>query len=133
MFPVLAGALRPTFRLHLIATEDVGRFAADALENPETYLGRTVDLAGDVLSVAEMKVTFERATGARPPRWRMPLWLFRFVNADMTKQFVWNHDPGWTFSLDEVRKLRPDVTDFETFLRSDRRGADGGTQHKSGS
>lgn len=117
MLPVLAGALRPGLRLHMIATEDVGRFAADAFENPDAYLGRSVDVAGDVLSMAEMKAAFERVTGARALWWRMPVWMLKLVNADMAKQLAWNHDPGWTFSLDTVRALRPDVTDFESFLR----------------
>lgn len=64
-FPALSGALRPDLRFHLVATDDVGRFAAAAFERPDAYLGRVVDVA-DALTVVEMKAAFERVRELRP-------------------------------------------------------------------
>ena len=117
MFPVLAGALRSDQPLHMVATSDVGRVAADVFAAPERYLGETLNVAGDALTVAEMRAAYERTTGKQPPRWRMPAWAFRLVNAEMAKQLAWNNEDGWRFAVDEVREQHPGVMDFEAFLR----------------
>lgn len=120
MFPVLTGALRPDLRLHMVATGDVGRLVADAFEDPGTYLGRAVDIARDAITVGEMKAAFERVTGRSPPWWRMPRWILRIANPDMARQLVWNHSPGWTFSIESVREVQPTVASFEDFLHRHR-------------
>ena len=117
MFPVLAGALRPDQPLHMVATSDVGRVAADVFAAPERYLGETLNVAGDALTVAQMRAAYARATGKQPPRWRMPAWAFRLANAEMAKQLAWNNEVGWHFGVDEVREQHPEVMDFEAFLR----------------
>jgi hypothetical protein len=47
--------LRATTRLQFIACSDIGGVAALVLQNPERYIGKGVDLAGDELSPAELE------------------------------------------------------------------------------
>jgi hypothetical protein len=68
MFPVLAGALQPQTRFHMIAVNDISWFVAEAFANPDRYLGKTLEFAGDSLTVTEMKQVCRRATGKQPPR-----------------------------------------------------------------
>jgi len=117
MLPVLAGALKPGVKLHMVAVDDIGWFAAEAFERPEEHLGRSIDIAGNELTVDEMKTAYTRATGKQPPRWRLPLWLFRLMNRDMAGQFVWNNEVGWHFDVGAVRSRCPELLDLEGFLR----------------
>jgi len=118
MLPVLAGALKPGVRLHMVAVDDIGWFAAEAIDRPAEHLGTTLDLAGDALTVPEMKAAYRRATGKRAPRWRMPLWMFRLINRDMAEQFAWNNEVGWHFDVGPLRARRPAMLDLEGYLRA---------------
>ncbi len=117
ILPVLAGALKPGLKFHMVAVEDIGWFAAEAFSRPDVYLGQSIDIAGDALTVAEMKAAYERATGKRAPAWRMPLWAFRMINREMAEQFTWNNQVGWHFDVESVRSKRPSMLDLEGFLR----------------
>jgi uncharacterized protein YbjT (DUF2867 family) len=73
--PVLDGAelmvsiaVRPELPMQLIAVRDIGAFAAIAFERPDQFLGRTVEIAGDVLKPPEIAETFGRACGLQARR-----------------------------------------------------------------
>ena len=58
MFPVLAGSLKADTPFQMLAIEDLGWIAAEALTDPSRLLGRKINLAGDVMTVPEMKRTY---------------------------------------------------------------------------
>ncbi len=49
-------------RLH-IAPQDIGRFAAEAFDDPAGWNGREIDIAGDRISYTEMAAVFSRVLG----------------------------------------------------------------------
>lgn len=53
----------PEHRIPWIAAADIGALAAVAFATPATFIGRTLELAGDVLSGAEIAAAIGRATG----------------------------------------------------------------------
>jgi uncharacterized protein YbjT (DUF2867 family) len=59
----LAQPLDPDKPLQQVAVEDIGAFAAIAFENPDSWIGREVDLAGDEQSMSEIAQTFGRVIG----------------------------------------------------------------------
>jgi len=118
MLPVLAGALKPGTRFHMLATDDIGWFAAEAFANPDQYLGITLALAGDSLTVAEMKQVHARVTGQTPPRFTFPVWLLRLMNGEMARQLDWNNEIGWHFDIEKLRALHPELISFEKFLQA---------------
>jgi uncharacterized protein YbjT (DUF2867 family) len=120
VMPVLAGALKPTQPLHMIAANDIGWFAAEAFANPQTYLGRAPEIAGDCLTVAQMKQVYRKVIGSAALGFKAPLWLFRLINGEVAKQFVWNNQHGWHFDVEPLRRIHPQLIDFETFLRRNR-------------
>jgi hypothetical protein len=50
----LSGRLEQTTRLHMISVADIGVFAALASAQPDEYLGKTLDIAGDEMTVSGM-------------------------------------------------------------------------------
>ena len=63
----LVQGVKPTTRLQLIAVDDIGAFAALAFGAPDEWIGRTLEIAGDELTMVEAAEVFaERSAG----RWR---------------------------------------------------------------
>jgi uncharacterized protein YbjT (DUF2867 family) len=116
MLPVLGSILRPETRLHLIAVDDIGAIAAVVFQNPGEYIGRKIDIAGDVLTVQEMREAYERVTGRRAKRWTVPGVVVRLGMSEVYRQLTWNNDPGWQFDLETARRIHPRLTSFEQYI-----------------
>ena len=115
VFPALAGALKPTTQLHMITANDIGWFVAEAFANPDQYLGKMIEIAGDSLTVSEMKRVFANATGRKPSNFKFPFWLLRILNGESAKQFHWNNEVGWRFDIQKVRQIHPELISFDKF------------------
>src|SRR6266545_1633192 len=63
--------LRPEKERQLIAVEDIAVFVALALADPDRYLGKTIELAGDALTESQTADTFAKVIG-RPVKLTMP-------------------------------------------------------------
>jgi uncharacterized protein YbjT (DUF2867 family) len=114
---VTGWGLRPDKGLQLIAVEDIGVFAEMAFANPTDYLGRTVELAGDELTEAQIAATLGKVIG-RPVRLVQPslpegaqptpeqLAMFQFFNGQ-----------GYDADIPRLRKIHPGLRTFEHWLR----------------
>ncbi|MEU9631641.1 NmrA family NAD(P)-binding protein [Streptomyces luteogriseus] len=60
---LLALPAKPEKPIQLIASDDSGFFAATAFDEPDTYLGRQIELAGDEITFPEIAKVYERVTG----------------------------------------------------------------------
>ena len=69
---VVSLAVRPELPMQLISVRDIGAFAAIAFDRPDQFLGRTVEIAGDVLTPPQIAETFGRVCGL-PARFRQTL------------------------------------------------------------
>ena len=47
----------------MISVDDIGWFVAKSFANPDVYLGKAVDIAGDSLSIEEIKMVYKNVTG----------------------------------------------------------------------
>jgi uncharacterized protein YbjT (DUF2867 family) len=118
LFPMLSGTLRPDTRLHLLAVADIGAAATHAFLHPDQFLGRKVNLAGDRLSVGEMKQTYQQITGRRPRRWPLPSGAARLLNREFTEQLRWHNQVNFTFDPLSERPPLLELTTFAQFLRT---------------
>ncbi len=55
--------LRPEKGIQLIAADDIGAFVALAFDDPQAYLGRTIELAGDELTEPQIADTLAKVIG----------------------------------------------------------------------
>jgi uncharacterized protein YbjT (DUF2867 family) len=120
LFPTLAGALRADVRVHMLAADDIGAATAAVLADPAAHAGARIDLAGDLLTVPEMKAAYRRATGRRARRWRIPSWMSRRFNPEFADQLRWHNRATFTVDPADSRAFLPDLTRFETFVRAHR-------------
>ncbi|WP_345264128.1 NmrA/HSCARG family protein [Nibrella viscosa] len=116
LFPLLAGVLTPQTRFHMVAVDDIGAMAAFIFQHPEVYIGQMQDVAGDQLTLAQMKEVYQRVTGKTPPSYKIPKWIARLMISDMVKQLEWNNSPGWSVDVNTLRAIFPNLTSFAEFL-----------------
>ncbi|KAA8573604.1 hypothetical protein EYC84_005187 [Monilinia fructicola] len=95
-------------KLQLVATADIGHFAAQALLNPNEYNGRAISIAGDELTFGEANEIFLSRLGKDIPR------TFNFVGStllwaikDVGLMFTWFEQRGYAADIDALRKEHP--------------------------
>ncbi|MDG3008715.1 NmrA/HSCARG family protein [Rhodococcus sp. D2-41] len=91
--------------LQQLARVDLGRFAARVLLEPNGYLGRRIDLAGDELTPRMMAVELGRALGRTVRHERVALEAIR----DPDQRAMWRFldDPGYRVDMRELRAAHP--------------------------
>lgn len=103
--------------LQLIATEDIGVFAAKSFLQPREFAGKAISLAGDELTYEQMVQVFKRKTGGPPPETfglvaRMVLW----ASKEMGTMFSFFEKEGYGANIPELKKVHPGLINFETWL-----------------
>lgn len=109
--------LRPEKGFQTIAAEDIGVFASIALAEPKTYLGRTLELAGDELTEAQTAEVFTKVIG-RPVTLTAPAGNGgRASEEEMAAMFNFFNGEGYDADIAALRKLHPGLLNFEQWLR----------------
>lgn len=106
--------------VQLVATSDIGFFAAQAFNKPDEWKGRKLSLAGDELTYKQFKSIFEEKTGQTLPT------TFRFITAavhymvkDLGLMFRWFNAVGYSADIKKAREINPALKDFATWLKED--------------
>lgn len=101
--------------VQLIALSDIGAFAALAFGNPEQYLSKAIELAGDELTLDQIVTAIGRATGRTlplSPGHKEPVAPSAVVGeAEGTFSFC-----GWQADIPALRAQYPTLMDFDTWL-----------------
>lgn len=116
-FPTLSGSLPPDLPFHLLAVNDLGGVVATIFQAGDRWIGQRIDIASDRLTIAQMKAIYRQTAGKPPKSWRLPNWMLSFLNREFAQQLQWQKSIGWTFELDIVRSIYPNLTSFQQFIR----------------
>jgi uncharacterized protein YbjT (DUF2867 family) len=109
--------LRPEKERQLIAVQDIAAFAALALADPKTYLGRTLELAGDALTESQIAATFAKVIG-RPVRLMNPTGgSGRRTEEEMKAMFTFFNGQAYDADIPALRKIYPGLLTLEQYLR----------------
>lgn len=112
-------ALGTTKRIKLVATSDIGWFAARALEDPTRFSGRVIPLAGDELSIPEIIETYKKVTGRTP--WIAPIPRFLpglIMPKEIASMLKWIGEHGFKANINELRQEHPALLTFAAWLRT---------------
>ncbi|MCI0712109.1 MAG: NmrA/HSCARG family protein [Chloroflexi bacterium] len=112
-------AFAPDVPIGLIASDDIGAFAALAFEYPEEYLGKTIEIAGDVLTPLEIAATISQFTGREFPYIQIPIETLRQQNAKIARAFEYLNEVGYTTNIEPLRKKHPGLMELNTWLHTD--------------
>jgi len=114
-----------TSKLAGIAAEDIGKVAYGILKGGDKYIGRTVGITGENLTIAEMGEKISKTMGVGPVRYNAveadAYRGFGFPGADeMGNMFQvyrdFEKEVTAARSADEARQLNPQLQNFEQFL-----------------
>jgi uncharacterized protein YbjT (DUF2867 family) len=116
---VVGLAVRPDLPVQLVSVRDIGAFAAIAFARPGEFLGRTVEIAGDILTPPQIAGAFSRACGL-PARFRQtPIEQVRAFDPQLAQMFsFFNEHPSRLTDLPALRAEHPDLMRLETWLRA---------------
>ena len=114
----LATPLSPERPLQQVSVEDIGAFTLMVLTQPDRWKGRSVDLAGDELSMTETAEVFARVT-QRPVALRPVSWDdFREQQGEeMYVMNRWFETTGYQADLNWLREVNPQMLTLEDYLR----------------
>jgi uncharacterized protein YbjT (DUF2867 family) len=114
---VLHMPLKPNTRLQLIAVDDIGGFVSMAFEHPGHWENRTVELAGDELSMEEIAAALSRVAGKTIQYSQTPWDAFEEkAGGDMSTMFRWFEREGYHVDIGAVRQEKPQLTTFDRWL-----------------
>ncbi|WBB63595.1 NmrA/HSCARG family protein [Streptomyces sp. WMMC500] len=105
--------VKPDKPMQMIASDDIGFFAAAAFDDPEHYVGRQIELAGDEITFPEVAEVYERVTGVATRFTALPI---------EERMFEWFAEDGYQADIHALRQVHPALMTFEEFL-SGRLGA----------
>jgi uncharacterized protein YbjT (DUF2867 family) len=120
--PILNGTLPLPMNsqtpLQQISVEDIGAFAAMAFQNPSKWAGRTLELAGEELTMLRVAETLSRVLGRNVKYIQVPWEQFRQnAGEEMTRMYRWFNDVGYHVDIAALRKEHPNLSTLEQVLR----------------
>ncbi|UGQ11396.1 NmrA/HSCARG family protein [Yinghuangia sp. ASG 101] len=119
---VLSDVVKPDVPVQLIAATDIGAFAALAFTDPDRYVGRALEIAGDELTFPQIVAAIGLATATAVTYRAIPREALTGADPDARAGYDFaNHRGGWQADIPELRKLHPDLMDFDTWLRTEGR------------
>ncbi len=115
----LAMPMRPEARLQMIAVDDIGAFVAAAFERPGRWTGKTVEIAGDSLSMNEIAKAFGATAGREISYQQIPSQAFeQQAGHDMAVMFWWLDETGYNIDIPALRHEMPHLTSFDRWLNT---------------
>jgi uncharacterized protein YbjT (DUF2867 family) len=118
---IIAGKIHSPFslstRMQQISVRDIGRFAALAFSDPDNWLGRTIDIAGEEYTMKEVVNLFSRITGSPVEFVQIPWDDFeKKAGEEMTVMDRWIENTGYSANINLVRSQLKDMLTLEDYL-----------------
>ena len=111
--------LDPDKPLQQVAVEDIGAFTTLAFENPDEWVGREVDLAGDEQTMPQIAETFSRVSEKEIDYFQVPWDQFEEqMGEEYAVMYRWFNDVGYEADIAALRREYTELTTFEQYLRS---------------
>ncbi|KAI8658038.1 NmrA domain-containing protein [Fusarium keratoplasticum] len=103
--------------LQLIATADIGAFAAKAFMSPREFNGKAISLAGDELTYEQMATLYsKKIQSGVPATWALLARLVLWLSEEMSTMFTFFEKEGYGANIKELREEHPELMTLETWL-----------------
>ncbi|KAI4871163.1 NAD(P)-binding protein [Hypoxylon rubiginosum] len=107
-------------KLQLVATSDIGFFAAQALLKPDEYRNKKLSLAGDELTYEQFATIFKQKTGdSMPTTFEFVAGIINGMVKELGYMFKWFNNVGYDADIPSLRKINPEMKDFATWLEKE--------------
>ena len=106
-----------------LAVSDVGVVGAAVFAQPDTYVGESLSLVGDVKTLAECRAIRTEVMGKPPSTFPMPIWLFdRFTRGDVTAMWRWLETGNVPTDPSATRAVHPAALTVREWMAAARNG-----------
>ncbi|WP_243338365.1 NmrA/HSCARG family protein [Anaeromyxobacter soli] len=95
----LVSALSPATKLQMIASDDIGRFAAQAFAEAEKWSGSETDLAGDAVTLPEAAEAVSGFVGRKVAYRQIPMEAVRANSEDFALMLEWFERVGYSADI----------------------------------
>lgn len=102
--------------LQMIALSDIGRIAADVFTNPGEFTGKTIEIAGDELSVEKIAETFTVSDGIPTSFTRLPSAKLHANSQELGNMFDWLNATGYQADIKALRERHPGLLTLQAWL-----------------
>lgn len=128
--PLTKGTLKfltyPDKKTKFIACEDIGKGSVVLLTNPKEYAGKIIEAAGAEQSALEVTAALSDVSGTICNyAMAMPRFVMWLLMGDVYHMITWMETVGYSASIDEFKKVVPDVQDAKAFFKGKGQWANG--------
>ncbi|MGB3508522.1 MAG: NmrA family NAD(P)-binding protein [Microcoleaceae cyanobacterium] len=113
-------SIQPDKPIHLITTKDMGKVAAYVMKFPCKYIGKEIELAGDVLTPTQLAEAFSEAQNTAVIHKQIPAWFFLLLlRKELFDLIQWYRHQGYQADVKYLREKEfPGLlTTFREFLK----------------
>ncbi len=116
MYGMLMQGYASDKKFQYVAVEDIGEFAALALEQPEQFTGKLIDLASDKFTLTHAAQTIGKVIG-RPVKYiQEPIEQIRNRDAGSAQLIEWFNQVPYDIDIAGLRKIHPGMLTLEQWL-----------------
>ena len=100
-----------------IAARDIGFFVGEAFDNPGKWSGKTLEIAGDELTLRELQSALEQAYGHEFRYIRTPWETFEVqAGEELASMYRWFEEQGYAVDVEGLRSRYPGLTTVAEYL-----------------
>lgn len=114
ILPEILGNKTP---IQMIATSDIGWFAANALLNPAQYLNKTIDIAGDEVTYPQLLQAYKNVFNSEPSKSNFMKFLLMNMMPEIKKMMNWYREPRFNADIKQLKSIHPTLTGIEDFFK----------------
>lgn len=112
----LSLGLESDIPLQIIGVDDIGGFVAMAFMQPERFMSKAIDLAGDELTGAEMAEVLSRVLGKEVAFKAIPIEKMHTSGSDVEMMFDWFNKRGYSADIALLKTMKKDIMSFEEWV-----------------
>ena len=110
-------AMKSDIKLQMIAVEDIGKISTMIFNDPEKFIGKEIEIAGDELTMPEVAKHFENFSGKKTEFVELPVEILRSNSEEMANMFQWFMDKGYKADLKKQKELFGNTISFGDWLK----------------
>lgn len=110
-------ALDSEMGVQMISVDDIGALVALAFKNPDLYITKALDIAGDEITGNQIANIFSEAIGRQVNFEQIDVDAIRVQGADFAMLFDWLNRKGFSADIPSIRNLYPELHSFKTWVQ----------------
>jgi uncharacterized protein YbjT (DUF2867 family) len=103
--------------LQMVAVDDIGAFAALAFAHPDQYVGKSLEIAGDSLTLPDAAKVLSEVSGQPIQYAPQPIEQVRAYSEDLAAMFDWFVQHGYEADIATLRRIYPALQDFRSWAQ----------------